>query len=220
MDYRATIKMVGGGTTEIDLYEELAPGHMNNFVFLARRGFYDEVTFHRIIHGFMSKGGDPTGFGTGGPGYLLDAEFNDTEHVRGIVSMARSADPNSAGSQFFIVYPDAPHLDGQYTAFGEVTSGMDVVSAFPEHNPADPSEPPGPQIATITIGEIDWQANPDNEDCRDDSEMLEDLEQSSDSEDGLCETGRDVRRPVSWQPWWTTELGDGSEFATTRRIAH
>ena len=154
VDYRATIEMVGGGTIEIDLYEDLAPGHVNNFVFLAREGFYDAVTFHRIIYGFMAQGGDPTGFGTGGPGYLLDAEFNDTRHVRGIVSMARSADPNSAGSQFFIVFDDAPHLDGQYTAFGEVTSGMDVVAAFSERDPADPSEPPGPQIATITISEV------------------------------------------------------------------
>ena len=154
VDYRATIEMVGGGTIEIDLYEELAPSHVNNFVFLAREGFYDAVTFHRIIHGFMAQSGDPTGTGTGGPGYWLDAEFNDTPHVRGVLSMARAGNPDSAGSQFFIVYNDAPHLDGQYTAFGEVTSGMDVVAAFPERDPADPSEPPGPQIATITISEI------------------------------------------------------------------
>ena len=154
VDYHATIEMVGGGVIEIDLFEELAPQHVNSFVFLARQGFYDTLTFHRIIHGFMAQGGDPTGTGAGGPGYSIAAEFNDTPHVRGILSMARSADPDSAGSQFFIVYDDAPHLDGAYTAFGEVTSGMEIVDAFPERDPADPSEPPGPQIARITISEI------------------------------------------------------------------
>lgn len=154
VDYRATIEMADGGVIEIDLFEELAPQHVNSFVFLARAGFYESVTFHRIIHGFMAQGGDPTGTGAGGPGYSLEAEFNDTPHIRGIVSMARLADPNSAGSQFFIVYDDAPHLDGQYTAFGEVISGMDVVDAFPARDPADPTEPPGPEIASITISEI------------------------------------------------------------------
>ena len=154
IDYRATIEMVGGGTVVIDLFEELAPQHVNNFVFLAREGFYDAVTFHRIIHGFMAQGGDPTGLGTGGPGYTIKAEFNDTKHVRGILSAARAGHPDTAGSQFFIVYDAAPHLDGQYTAFGEVISGMDVVDAFPERDPADPTEPPGPQIASITISEI------------------------------------------------------------------
>ncbi len=154
VDYRATIAMVSGGTIVIDLYEELAPQHVNNFVFLAREGFYDAVTFHRIIHGFMAQGGDPSGTGSGGPGYTIDAEFNDTLHVRGVLSMARTADPNSAGSQFFIVFAAAPHLDGAYTAFGEVISGMDIVDSFPERDPTDPSEPPGPQIASITISEI------------------------------------------------------------------
>ena len=154
VDYRATITMVGGGTIEIDLFEELAPQHVNNFVFLAREGYYDAVTFHRIIHGFMAQGGDPTGSGSGGPGYTIDAEFNDTPHVRGVLSMARTADPNSAGSQFFIVYDTAAHLDGQYTAFGEVISGMEVVDAFLERDPLDPTAPPGPQIASITISEI------------------------------------------------------------------
>ena len=154
VDYRATITMVGGGTIVIDLYEELAPQHVNNFVFLAREGYYDAVTFHRIIHGFMAQGGDPTGSGSGGPGYTIAAEFNDTPHVRGVLSMARTADPNSAGSQFFIVYETAAHLDGQYTAFGEVISGMEVVDAFPERDPLDPIAPPGPQIASITISEI------------------------------------------------------------------
>jgi cyclophilin family peptidyl-prolyl cis-trans isomerase len=154
IDYRATIEMADGGVIEIDLYEELAPQHVNSFVFLARAGFYDSVTFHRIIHGFMAQGGDPTGTGAGGPGYSLEAEFNDTRHTRGILSMARSADPDSAGSQFFIVYDDAPHLDGQYTAFGEVISGMEVVDGFPERDPTDASAPLGPEIASITISEI------------------------------------------------------------------
>ncbi len=154
VDYHATITMADGGVIEIDLFEELAPQHVNSFVFLARQGFYDTLTFHRIIHGFMAQGGDPTGTGAGGPGYTVDAEFNETPHVRGILSMARSADPNSGGSQFFIMYDDAPHLDGQYTAFGEVTSGMEVVDAFPARDPSDPNAPLGPQIATITIREI------------------------------------------------------------------
>ena len=154
VDYRATMTMADGGVIEIDLFEDLAPQHVNSFVFLARQGFYDSLTFHRIIHGFMAQGGDPTGTGTGGPGYTIDAEFNDTPHERGILSMARSADPNSAGSQFFIVYEAAPHLDGQYTAFGEVTSGMAVIDEFPARDPSDPSEPPGPRIASITIQEV------------------------------------------------------------------
>ncbi len=155
IDYRATIEMVGGETIEIDLYEDLSPRHVNNFVFLARQGFYDAVTFHRIIPGFVAQAGDPSGDGFGGPGYTIEAEFNDTRHVRGIASMARTDDPDSAGSQFFIVYDDAPNLDGQYTVFGEVIAGMDVVDRFPERDPqTDPDAPPGPQIAAITIGEI------------------------------------------------------------------
>jgi cyclophilin family peptidyl-prolyl cis-trans isomerase len=112
----------------------LAPNHVENFKKLARSDFYDGTTFHRVIPGFMIQGGDPNSrnadrsvHGTGGPGYTIDAEFSDKDHKRGVVSMARSADPNSAGSQFFIVVDDAPHLNNQYTAFGQVTKGMDVV---------------------------------------------------------------------------------------------
>lgn len=121
------------GNIELEFYPEKAPKHVENFVKLAREGFYDGTIFHRVIPGFMIQGGDPNTktdntriYGTGGPGYEIDQEFNDTPHERGILSMARSADPNSAGSQFFIVVKKAASLDGQYTVFGNVTSGMDV----------------------------------------------------------------------------------------------
>ncbi|MGP0565905.1 peptidylprolyl isomerase [Nitrospina sp. 32_T5] len=121
------------GTIELEFFEDKAPGHVKNFKDLAQKGFYDGTTFHRVIPGFMIQGGDPNSrdenrskHGTGGPGYTIDAEFNDVSHKRGTLSMARSQDPNSAGSQFFIVVNDSTFLDRQYTAFGRVTSGMDV----------------------------------------------------------------------------------------------
>jgi peptidyl-prolyl cis-trans isomerase B (cyclophilin B) len=122
------------GNIELKLFPELAPGHVANYLKLAKSGFYDGTTFHRIIPGFMIQGGDPnskgtnrSNHGTGGPGYSIDAEFNDKPHVRGTLSMARSRDPDSAGSQFFIVIKKSSFLDNQYTVFGEVVSGMDVV---------------------------------------------------------------------------------------------
>ena len=150
--YSATIEMAEGGTIEIELWPELAPEHVNSFVFLARDGFYDGVTFHRIIDDFMAQGGDPTGTGTGGPGYNVPAEFNDTKHVAGVLSMARAQDPNSAGSQFFICNADATFLDGNYTAFGKVTAGLDVVLNFPARDPQMAREP-GPAMKSITITE-------------------------------------------------------------------
>ncbi|MBI5637805.1 MAG: peptidylprolyl isomerase [Nitrospinae bacterium] len=121
------------GAIKIRFFPAKAPGHVENFKKLARAGFYDGTTFHRVIPGFMIQGGDPnskdndrSNDGMGGPGYAIKAEFNDTRHKRGIVSMARSQNPDSAGSQFFICVADADFLDGQYTAFGEVTEGMDV----------------------------------------------------------------------------------------------
>ena len=121
------------GLIEIGFLPDKAPEHVKNFKDLARKGFYDGTIFHRVIPGFMVQGGDPntktddvSGYGLGGPGYMINAEFNDTPHSRGILSMARSQNPNSAGSQFFIVVKDSHFLDGQYTAFGKVTSGMDV----------------------------------------------------------------------------------------------
>jgi peptidyl-prolyl cis-trans isomerase B (cyclophilin B) len=115
------------GPIVIELYPKQAPHHVNSFVFLAKEGFYNGVIFHRVIPGFMIQGGDPTGTGTGGPGYQLKAEFNDTKHTRGVLSAARSSDPNSAGSQFFLMHADAPHLDNQYTAYGKIVEGLDVV---------------------------------------------------------------------------------------------
>ena len=121
------------GEIEITFLPDKAPGHVENFLKLAREGFYDGCTFHRVIPGFMIQGGDPNSretdrsrHGTGGPGYQIAAEFNDTSHARGVLSMARSADPNSAGSQFFIVVSDSNFLDGQYTAFGTVVRGIEV----------------------------------------------------------------------------------------------
>ncbi len=117
------------GDINVELWNDVAPNHAENFIKLARDGFYDDLTFHRIIPGFVIQGGCPKGDGTGGPGWSVNAEFNDRQHVPGTLSMARSADPDSAGSQFFICLTreSCQHLDGQYTGFGQVTEGMDVV---------------------------------------------------------------------------------------------
>ena len=132
-----TIEMESGKTIKAELYPELAPNTVANFVSLAGKGFYDGLIFHRVISGFMIQGGDPTGTGMGGPGYTIKGEFarngyreNTLRHTRGVISMARSGMPNSAGSQFFIMHADAPHLDGSYAAFGKVIEGMDTVDAI------------------------------------------------------------------------------------------
>ncbi|MCD8216282.1 MAG: peptidylprolyl isomerase [Clostridiales bacterium] len=128
-----TIEMEYGGEIKIELYPEIAPNTVNNFLNLVNKGYYDGLTFHRIIKGFMIQGGCPLGNGTGGPGYTIKGEFsangfkNSLKHTRGVISMARAMNPNSAGSQFFIMHEDAPHLDGQYAAFGKVTEGLDMV---------------------------------------------------------------------------------------------
>jgi cyclophilin family peptidyl-prolyl cis-trans isomerase len=124
------------GDIKIQLAPEVAPMHCSSAIYLALLGFYDDLTFHRVIRGFMAQGGDPTGTGSGRPGYLLDAEFNDRKHVAGTVSMARASDPNSAGSQFFICFGATPNLDDKYTVFGQVVSGMDTVKKLEEA--ADP----------------------------------------------------------------------------------
>ena len=128
-----TIEMEDGGVIKAELYPEVAPNTVNNFISLVQKGFYDGVIFHRVIPGFMIQGGDPNGIGIGGPGYSIKGEFtangfqNDLKHTRGVLSMARTMIPDRAGSQFFIMHQDAPHLDRQYAAFGMVTEGMEVV---------------------------------------------------------------------------------------------
>jgi len=118
------------GDMKFSFYLDKAPKHVENFLTLAEKGFYDGTKFHRVIENFMIQGGCPNGDGRGGPGYHIDAEFNDTHHVRGTLSMARAADPNSAGSQFFVCHGEAGFLDGQYTAFGELIEGDDVLDAI------------------------------------------------------------------------------------------
>jgi peptidyl-prolyl cis-trans isomerase B (cyclophilin B) len=130
---KAIIEMENGGTMTLELYPEIAPITVANFVKLAKEGFYNGLIFHRIIAGFMIQGGDPQGTGMGGPGYQIKGEFaangikNTLKHSRGVISMARSQHPDSAGSQFFIMHANAPHLDGQYAAFGKLTDGFDVL---------------------------------------------------------------------------------------------
>ena len=156
----ATIEMEDGGIIKLELYPDIAPQTVRNFVSLARKGFYDGLTFHRIIPGFMSQGGDPNGTGTGGPGYCIKGEFaingfeNDLKHTRGVISMARLNKPyDSAGSQFFIMHADAPHLDGAYAAFGMVIEGMDVVDriASVDCNPINNHPYEDVVIKSITI---------------------------------------------------------------------
>ena len=128
-----TFEMENGKVFKAELYPEVAPNTVNNFLSLVRKGFYDGVIFHRVIAGFMIQGGDPKGVGVGGPGYCIKGEFaangvkNDLKHTRGVLSMARTQVPDSAGSQFFVMHADADYLDGQYAAFGKVIEGMDVV---------------------------------------------------------------------------------------------
>ena len=117
------------GPVTIKLLPQVAPDTVANFKVLVKEGFYDGLSFHRVIPGFMAQGGDPNGTGAGGPGYRIKAEFNDTRHVRGTVAMARTSDPDSAGSQFYICYAPQPHLDKQYTVFGQVTEGMELIDA-------------------------------------------------------------------------------------------
>ena len=147
-----TITMENGDVMKPEHYPETAPNTVNNFISLVRKGFYDGLGFHRIISGFMIQGGDPAGNGTGGPGYSIRGEFsgngfrNDLSHEPGVLSMARASDPDSAGSQFFIMHKSADYLDGQYAAFGKIIEGMDVVNKIAEV-PTDWSDrPTEPQV--------------------------------------------------------------------------
>ena len=146
------IEMENGKTIEIELYPDIAPISCENFEKLVNDGFYDGLTFHRVIPGFMIQGGCPLGTGTGGPGWQIKGEFaangvkNDLRHTRGVLTMARSMMPNSAGSQFFIMHADAPHLDGQYAAFGKVISGMDTVDEIAETETDYNDKPRTPQV--------------------------------------------------------------------------
>lgn len=147
-----TITMENGKQIKLELYPEIAPITVENFVKLVKNGFYDGLTFHRVISGFMIQGGCPLGTGTGGPGWQIKGEFasngvkNPLKHTRGVISMARSMMPDSAGSQFFIMHQDAPHLDGQYAAFGKVIEGMDVVDEIAGVDTDFRDKPVKPQV--------------------------------------------------------------------------
>ena len=133
-----TFEMENGDIMKAELYPEIAPNTVNNFISLVQNGFYDGLIFHRVIRGFMSQGGCPDGTGMGGPGYTIKGEFsqngfaNDLRHTEGVLSMARAMHPDSAGSQFFIMHKNSPHLDGAYAAFGKITEGMDIVNKIAE----------------------------------------------------------------------------------------
>lgn len=154
-----TIKMSNGKIIKAELYPDKAPNTVNNFISLAASGFYDGLIFHRVISGFMIQGGDPAGVGTGGPGYSIKGEFalngfkaNDIKHKRGVLSMARAMNPNSAGSQFFIMHQNASHLDGQYAAFGSVVEGMEVVDEIASVNTDWNDKPKTPQtMEKVTV---------------------------------------------------------------------
>ncbi|HMO58850.1 MAG TPA: peptidylprolyl isomerase [Roseiflexaceae bacterium] len=152
--YTATISTPRGDIV-VQLRPDLAPQTVNSFVFLARDGFYDGLTWHRVLPGFMAQGGDPTGTGAGGPGYNIPAEFtNEVLFDRpGLLAMARGGDPDSAGSQFFITTAPAPHLNGQYTIFGQVIQGQEIVDGIPLRNPDENPATPGEQMLRITITE-------------------------------------------------------------------
>lgn len=153
-----TITMQNGDVIKAELYPNIAPNTVNNFISLIKKGFYDGLSFHRVIYNFMLQGGCPNGTGTGGPGYHIKGEFsmngfkNDLKHTAGVLSMARTMIPDSAGSQFFIMHKNAPHLDGQYAAFGKVIEGMDVVNAIAETDTDFSDRPLDPQIMqSVTV---------------------------------------------------------------------
>lgn len=153
-----TIEMQSGDVMKLELYPEIAPITVNNFISLINKGFYNGLIFHRVIRGFMIQGGDPDGNGTGGPGYSIKGEFtynnfnNTLKHSAGVISMARSQRPDSAGSQFFIMHKDSPHLDGSYAGFGKITEGIDVVNKIAETKTDYSDMPLEPQVMkSVTV---------------------------------------------------------------------
>jgi peptidyl-prolyl cis-trans isomerase B (cyclophilin B) len=166
-----TIEMQNGDIIKLELYPEIAPNTVNNFISLINKGFYNGLIFHRVIRGFMLQGGDPEGTGTGGPGYSIKGEFtynnfeNKQIHLAGVISMARSQRPDSAGSQFFIMHKDSPHLDGSYAAFGKITEGMDVVNKIADLKTDNSDKPIEPQVMkTVTVDTFGTQY-PEPEKC-------------------------------------------------------
>lgn len=159
-----TITMAAGGVFTVELYPEVAKNTVDNFISLVRKGFYDGVVFHRVIKGFMLQGGDPDGTGMGGPGYGIKGEFrgngveNNLVHDRGVISMARSRHPDSAGSQFFLMHQKSPHLDGQYAAFGKMTDGfeeLDRIANLPTNGQDRPLEEQKIATMTVDLGEYE-----------------------------------------------------------------
>ena len=164
-----TIEMENGDVIKAELYPEIAPNTVRNFISLVQKGFYDGLIFHRVIAGFMIQGGDPKGIGIGGPGYSIRGEFkqngfqNDLKHDRGVLSMARAGDPNSAGSQFFIMHEAAPHLDGGYAAFGKVIEGIEAVDRIAAVRTDYSDRPRTPQVMKRVTVETFGEAYPEPE---------------------------------------------------------
>lgn len=166
-----TFEMENGDIMKAELYPEIAPNTVNNFISLINKGYYDGLIFHRVIRGFMIQGGCPDGTGMGGPGYSIKGEFssngfaNDLKHTPGVLSMARTMAPNSAGSQFFIMHQNSPHLDGDYAAFGQITEGMDIVNKIAETATDYSDRPMEPQVMKKVTVETFGESYPEPETC-------------------------------------------------------
>ena len=166
-----TFEMENGDVMKAELYPEIAPNTVNNFISLVKKGFYDGLIFHRVIPGFMIQGGDPKGMGIGGPGYGIKGEFlqngfkNELKHTRGVLSMARAANPNSAGSQFFIMHEDSPHLDGGYAAFGKLIEGIEAVDHICDMRTDWNDKPRIPQVMKKVTVETFGVEYPEPEKC-------------------------------------------------------
>ena len=166
-----TFEMENGDIMKAELYPQIAPNTVNNFISLINKGYYDGLIFHRVIHGFMIQGGCPDGTGMGGPGYSIKGEFsqngftNELKHTPGVLSMARTMAPDSAGSQFFIMHQNSPHLDGAYAAFGQITEGMDVVNKIAETATDYSDRPMEPQVLKKVTVETFGETYPEPETC-------------------------------------------------------